>query len=590
MKFFIILFACLQFSLVQLVAQTGPNNPASGTNNTTTGTIAWTTPGNILSSNNTYATVAATGNTNYLFAKSFGFAISGPANIDGIQLEIEKCETAPVGVAILNNWSNGLTKTISAGTNRCLIVVVAIENGNSYRDITSMDYGGQAMTQLLDVTAGTSSGFSDRMEVWMLMENKIALASGTTITPTFAVSTVLENVEFYTSIVFENVDQFNPVYSSQTTTSNASTNPHQLSSVFNTFLNGMSVTGVICGNNKSPADTIGATNTYTINSSFVEGTDVYTANPSFPTSGISMATGTKACVATGTEQPIFTFAGGVNRASMFGFTLQRARGLDNSVFLLNASAITGTDHGISSASWPTTDSYVSYGGASDTWGRTWTEAEINNAGFGAALSASRSNGTILVDHFRITVYSTSTLPIELLEFTAAPSGNEVLTRWVTATETNNDYFVVERTVDGITFESIDTIDGAGNSTQPVAYLLNDKNPLEGVSYYRLKQVDFNGVCSYSLFVAIDLVPATATAVYPNPSADGMFTFLQQDEAVENEVAVFSSALQLVKKVNIVPGEKAIISIADQADGIYFLIYMENGEQKVSKVQKVSREN
>lgn len=586
----LILPLLLLLNLHRLSAQTGPNNPASGTNSATTGTIAWTNPANILSSNNSYATVSATGNTNYLFAKNFGFAISGPANIDGIQLEIEKSETGPAAIVISDNWSDGLTKTISAGINRCLVVVAGFENGNSYRDIISMDYGGQAMTEIVDVSAGTSTGFSDRLEVWILLENKISLASGTTITPTYAASSLLENVEFFTSVVFRNVDQITPVISAITTANNSSANPHQLASPFNTVLNGMSVTGVICGNNTSPASASGATNTYTINSSFIEGTDIYISNPSFATSGICVATGTKLCTATGTEQPVFTFAGSVNRSAMFGFTLQRARALDNSVFLLNASLPVGTNGGFTSTSWPTSDAYVSYGGPSDLWGRTWSVTEINSTGFGAALSAARSNGNLQVDHFRITVYSTSTLPIELLEFTAAPSGNEVLIRWVTATETNNDYFVVQRTVDGVTFESVDTLDGAGNSTQPISYSLNDRNPLEGVSYYRLKQVDFNGACSYSPFVAINFIKPTSTAVYPNPSVDGVFTFLQNDESTENEVAVFTTGLSLVKKVMITPGEKAIISIADQPDGIYFLIYFENGKQKVSKVQKISQEN
>lgn len=579
----------ISFAFLQLPAQTGPNSPALATNNTTTGTIAWTSPGNVLSNNSIYASVNVSGTSNYLFASNFGFAIASPSNIDGIQLSIEKREVNPAIVTILDNWSNGLTKTISAGTNRCLIVIAAIENGDSYRDITSMNYGGQVMTQVLDVAAGTSTGFSDRIEVWMLLEGKINLASGTTITPTYAASTLLENVEFYTSITFQNVDQFTPVFSSVGTPSNSTANPHQLATAFNTFLDGMSVTGAMCGNNTSPASTTGGTNTYTVNSSFVEGTDMYASNPSFATSGISMVTATKACATTGTEQPQFTFAGSVNRASMFGFTLQRARALDDKVYLLNAGTPAGIDKGFDFTSWPTSDAYVTYGGAADTWGRSWTVAEINNAGFGAALSASRFNGNLLVDHFQITVYATSTLPIELLQFNAEQAGNDVVTTWVTATETNNDYFVIERTTDGVTLETVGTIDGAGNSTQPLSYQLLDPEPLNGVVYYRLKQVDFNGMHSYSSFVAVTFNHQKETMIYPNPSADGLFTFLQDDQSA-NEVGVFSMDLKLIKNVPVIPGEKVSISIADQPDGIYFLIYMESGMQRVNKVQKMSMEN
>jgi hypothetical protein len=576
-------------SALGISAQTATSSPTSGSNNATTGTNPWINPGNILASDNAYATVSTTGNTNYLFAKNFGFSIPGPAMIDGILLEIEKKEIASTAITISDNWSNGLTKTISAGTNRCLIVVAAFENGNSYRDIASMDYGGQPMIQVMEVSSGTTTGFSDRLEVWMLLETGISLASGTTITPVYVANSLLENVEFFTSAVFSNVDQANPVSSSIGTANNSSTNPHQLSAPFNTLLDGMSITGVICGNNTSPAIASGGTNTYTINSSFVEGTDIYISNPSFATSGISVETATKACASTATEQPVFTFAGSVNRSAMFGLTLQRARALDNSVYLLNASAPVGTDKGMATTSWPTTDAYVSYGGATDVWGMSWSVADINSTGFGAAISASRSNGNLQVDHFRITVYSTSTLPIELVEFTATAAGNEVHTNWVTATEQNNDYFVVERTTDGVVFEVIGTVDGSGNSSFAHSYAFTDPDPLEGISYYRLKQVDFNGAFSYSPFAAVTFTRETVTSIYPNPSSDGVFTFLQ-DESIENEVAVFSTDLRLVKKITIAPGEKAIISITDQPDGIYFLIYTENGKRQVSKVQKVSREN
>lgn len=584
-RYFIFLSLFLSF---RLAAQTGPNNPSSATNNAATGTNAWLNPDNIRASDNAYATVSASGNTNYLFAQDFGFAISGSDNVDGIQLDIEKSELTPAVAAILDNWSNGLTKTISAGTNRCLIVIAGIENGNGYRDITSMTYGGQAMTQVQEIAAGASAGFSDRLEVWMLPEIGISLASGTTITPTYAAGTLQENVEFFTSVVFQNIDQSSPVSASVTTASNSSANPHQLDSPLSVIPDAICVTAVICGNNTSPASSSGGTNTYTINSSFVEGTDIYTSNPSFATSGISIETATKLCTATGSEQPSFTFAGSVNRAAMIGITLQRARALDNSVYLLVAGTPSGTNKS-SSSSWPTSDSYITYGGPTDQWGMSLTYENINSATFGAGLSASRTNGNLRVDHFRMTVYTTSTLPIVLLQFNAEQSGNEVEISWVTATEQNNDHFVVERTADGTTFETVGTVEGSGNSSYAHSYHLTDTNPLEGVSYYRMRQVDYNGVSSSSPFAAVNFIRKTETSVYPNPSVDGIFTFLQDNEQAENEVAVFSADLKLIKKVMISPGEKTIISITDQPDGIYFLVYAENGNRRVSKVQKLSKE-
>ena len=577
------------FGSVRLLGQFGPLSPSSGTNNSETGTIAWNTPENITASDNAYASVSTSANTNYLFGTNFGFTITGPGNIDGIQVEIEKKELSPNAVGILNDWSNGLTKTISSGTNRCLIVVAAIENGNSIRDITSIKYGGMAMTQVLEISSGNTTGFSDKLEVWMLLESDISSAVGTIIAPTYAAGTVLEDVEFYASIVFQDVDQTSPVYSSQTTASNTSTNPHQLSAPFNTLLNGMSVAGVICGNNTTPNSTSGGTNTYSINSTFLEGEDIYLSNASATTSGCSIETSTKACTVSGTEQPSFTFAGTVNRAAMFGFTLQRARGLDNSVYLLKANVLVGDNKAPTATSWPTSDTYVSYGNSTDLWGTTWTLSDINNTNFGAALSASKHNGNLQVDHFRITVYTTSTLPIELLEFNAVPSENQVNTQWVTATEQNNNYFEVERTTDGFTFKTIGLINGFGNSSSPHSYEMADTTPVVGVAYYRLKQVDFNGEYSYSPIVTVTFNKKAEATIYPNPSLDGVFTFLQETQYTNNEVAIFSTDLKLIKKIIVAPGEKAIISIADQPEGIYFLIYEENGIRQVSKVQKISRD-
>src|SRR5690606_38659659 len=94
--------------------------------------------------------------------------------------------------------------------------------------------------------------------------------------------------------------------------------------------------------------------------------------------------------------------------------------------------------------------------------------------------------------------SNNVLPIQLLSFTAKPIDNkEVLTQWTTATETNNDFFTVERSVDALNFKEIGTVNGAGNSNNAIKYRFSDKNPFAGTSYYRLKQTDFDGKFSYS---------------------------------------------------------------------------------------------
>jgi len=112
------------------------------------------------------------------------------------------------------------------------------------------------------------------------------------------------------------------------------------------------------------------------------------------------------------------------------------------------------------------------------------------------------------------------LPIELLSFTAKEVGQNVKVNWETATEINNDYFSLERSSDGQHFSELAIVDGAGNSSANLQYQHMDHQPLDGVSYYRLKQTDFNGTYSYSNIVAIERSQSDldfAIDFFPNPS-------------------------------------------------------------------------
>ncbi|WP_425391880.1 hypothetical protein [Ekhidna sp.] len=87
------------------------------------------------------------------------------------------------------------------------------------------------------------------------------------------------------------------------------------------------------------------------------------------------------------------------------------------------------------------------------------------------------------------------LPVQLLYFNASAE-NHVDLNWATATETNNDYFSIERSEDGINFNEIGRVPGMENSNKKVIYNFKDKSPSASVLYYRLKQVDFDGQYEY----------------------------------------------------------------------------------------------
>ncbi|MFW5757276.1 MAG: T9SS type A sorting domain-containing protein, partial [Bacteroidota bacterium] len=137
------------------------------------------------------------------------------------------------------------------------------------------------------------------------------------------------------------------------------------------------------------------------------------------------------------------------------------------------------------------------------------------------------------------------LPVELLEFNARANKKQVHINWKTATEINNSHFTVERSINGRDYEAIDVIDSKtenGNSNQVLSYEITDETPLEGKSYYRLKQTDFDGTTDYSDPVYVILNPRyeETFSVFPNPVAGQSFQVsLTGTKAYENiDIKIF----------------------------------------------------
>jgi hypothetical protein len=102
------------------------------------------------------------------------------------------------------------------------------------------------------------------------------------------------------------------------------------------------------------------------------------------------------------------------------------------------------------------------------------------------------NGFAALGQFGITSTSINPLPVELISFDVFPSNGSAKIVWKTASEQNNDYFVVQRSKDNTSFEDIQKVTGAGNSKNPRSYEIMDHQPLPATSYYRLTQTDFDG--------------------------------------------------------------------------------------------------
>jgi hypothetical protein len=161
------------------------------------------------------------------------------------------------------------------------------------------------------------------------------------------------------------------------------------------------------------------------------------------------------------------------------------------------------------------------------------------------------------------------LPIELITFKGFAAKSSNVLQWTTATEINNDYFQLERSINGYEFNAIAIIDGAGNSTSIKNYESADENISEKIYYYRLKQVDFDGRFSYSNIISIERNQTSNSFVdvYPNPSNTGIINISTSDDVTE--ITIYNAVGQVVRKINTIATSNYIQDI-NIAEGVYIV--------------------
>ena len=168
-------------------------------------------------------------------------------------------------------------------------------------------------------------------------------------------------------------------------------------------------------------------------------------------------------------------------------------------------------------------------------------------------------------------FNNGALPIKLISFELNQIDGNVVISWQTALEINNDYFEIQRSVDGQTFETIATMVGAGNSTRPLSYTTTDPDPLDGLAYYRLKQTDYDG--QYEIFDMVAFhhtVQSKTIAAYPNPTQDFIYWDFETEQA-----AVFD--LMGNPKTNVSLPSRSL-DLTGLPSGIYILRIRDASEQ------------
>ncbi len=147
---------------------------------------------------------------------------------------------------------------------------------------------------------------------------------------------------------------------------------------------------------------------------------------------------------------------------------------------------------------------------------------------------------------------TAPAPISLKYFKSKESNNQVSLIWETATETNNEYFTIERSAEGSRFEAIGKVKGAGNSTTALRYEFVDNAPMRGTNYYRLTQTDYDGKSESFDVVSVDFKGAGTTTIRPTQVKDLMTLSLEPVESV-GRVTIFNLVGQKVYSQVIEPG-------------------------------------
>jgi len=162
------------------------------------------------------------------------------------------------------------------------------------------------------------------------------------------------------------------------------------------------------------------------------------------------------------------------------------------------------------------------------------------------------------------------LPIELINFIAYIQDSWVNLEWQTASEINNDFFTIEKSKTASVWEFVTKVKGAGNSNTTLNYSAIDEYPYPGISYYRLKQTDFNGQFKYSDIRAVNFEHTTAEVViYPNPN-NNQITIKANEQELQN-IKIYNALGQdvtnLTKQLS-KTDNSIIIDLSNLANGIY----------------------
>ncbi|MDF7812165.1 T9SS type A sorting domain-containing protein [Hymenobacter sp. YC55] len=172
------------------------------------------------------------------------------------------------------------------------------------------------------------------------------------------------------------------------------------------------------------------------------------------------------------------------------------------------------------------------------------------------------------------------LPVSLISFTATLNKGRVALNWTTASESNNKGFEVQRSANAQEFQTILTREGKGTTAHRSTYDAVDQQPLVGVSYYRLKQLDADGKFTYSPVVIVTNAAQGEVKFYPNPTSGKLAISLPQNPHVTTVKVRVTDLSGREAKVFLLTSANEI-DLTELKAGTY-LVTVETGNQQVTR--------
>ncbi len=179
--------------------------------------------------------------------------------------------------------------------------------------------------------------------------------------------------------------------------------------------------------------------------------------------------------------------------------------------------------------------------------------------------------------------------VELVEFDGVPEAKANHVYWSTATETDNDYFILQRSFDGSSFDDIAQLDGAGNSETASHYSFFDYEAREGGNFYRLKSVEFSGLTDWSNVILVNRESEESNdsfEVFPVPTQDNLYIQLAGEATVTGQISVVDvSGKYILSRAAEAAEGQLKLNVSSLAPGLYLFVWENSNGREVARFVK-----